>query len=270
MVAIIDLEEQHVGHTKHLDSLENRTVIVTGAAQGIGQAVAEWVIELGGNLVAVDLNKEMLEQSMSSLVHERVMSIVGNVTDPELAADTVDRAETRFGAVHGLVNNAGIIRPAMIERMSVRQWQEVIDVHLSGSFYWLQAVGRHMIRRANEGQPGGSIVNISSEAGRRGSIGQVNYAAAKAGILGLTMSAAREWGRYGIRTNSVCFGVVETPMTEVIRSERFRDKMLEQIPLGRWASASEVARTVCYLLSDASSYVTGQHVGVNGGYHISV
>jgi 3-oxoacyl-[acyl-carrier protein] reductase len=257
--------------TKNMVSLQGRTIVVTGAAQGIGKATAELAIELGANIVGVDLNGEALGAVLASLPAERVMKVVGSVTDAELAAKTIADAANRFGSVNGLVNNAGIIRPAMIEKMSMRQWQEVIDVHLTGAFLWLQAVGRHLVERAKDGDAsGGSVVNISSDAGRKGSVGQINYAAAKAGLLGMTMTAAREWGKYNIRTNSICFGVVETPMTEVVRGEKFRDGLLAQIPLARWATPDEVVRTVCFLLSDAASYTTGQHIGVNGGFHISV
>jgi len=257
--------------TKNMVSLQGRTIVVTGAAQGIGKATAELAIELGANVVAVDLNGEALGPALAALPAERVMKVVGSVTDAELAASTVADAVGRFGSVNGLVNNAGIIRPAMIEKMSMHQWREVIDVHLTGAFIWLQAVGRHLVQRAKDGDAsGGAIVNISSDAGRKGSVGQINYAAAKAGLLGMTMTAAREWGKYNIRTNSICFGVVETPMTEVVRGEKFRDGMLAQIPLARWATPDEVVRTVCFLLSDASSYTTGQHIGVNGGFHISL
>ncbi|ABF12383.1 SDR family NAD(P)-dependent oxidoreductase [Cupriavidus metallidurans] len=252
-------------------SLEGRTIVVTGAAQGIGKAVVELGIELGANVVAVDLNGETLNAALAPLPAERVMAVAGSVADSALATRAVADAVSRFGAVHGLVNNAGIIRPAMIDKMTDQQWTDVIDVHLSGSFYWTRAVGQHMVSRAKDGdKTGGSIVNISSDAGRKGSIGQINYAAAKAGMLGMTMTAAREWGRYNIRSNSVCFGVVETPMTEVVRGEKFRDGMLAQIPLGRWSTPEEVVKTVCFLLSDGSSYVTGQHLGVNGGFHISL
>ena len=257
--------------TKNMVSLQGRTIVVTGAAQGIGKATAELAIELGANIVGVDLNGEALGAVLASLPAERVMKVVGSVTDAELAAKTIADAANRFGSVNGLVNNAGIIRPAMIEKMSMRQWQEVIDVHLTGAFLWLQAVGRHLVERAKDGDAsGGSIVNISSDEGRKGSVGQINYAAAKAGLLGMTMTAAREWGKYNIRTNSICFGVVETPMTEVVRGEKFRDGLLAQIPLARWATPDEVVKTVCFLLSDAASYTTGQHIGVNGGFHISV
>jgi 3-oxoacyl-[acyl-carrier protein] reductase len=256
---------------QNLVNLEGRTIVVTGAGQGIGKAIATLAVELGGNVVALDLNPDTLGTAMSALPASRVQQVVGSVTDAELAARAVAEAVERFGGVHGLVNNAGITRPAMIEKMTPQQWQEVIDVHLTGTFYWLQAVGRHMVARAKAGDSsGGAIVNISSDAGRKGSIGQVNYAAAKAGMLGVTMTAAREWGRYNIRTNSICFGVVETPMTEVVRGEKFRDGMLAQIPLGRWSTPEEVVKTVCFLMSDAASYITGQHLGVNGGFHISL
>jgi 3-oxoacyl-[acyl-carrier protein] reductase len=252
-------------------SLKGRTIVVTGAGQGIGRATTELVVKLGGNVVALELNEATLAQTVSALPKERVLGVVGSVTDPHLAAGTVDKAVAQFGAVHGLVNNAGIIRPAMIEKMSARQWQDVIDVHLTGAFYWLQATGRHMIQRAKEGDAtGGSIVNISSDAGRKGSIGQINYAAAKAGLLGMTMTAALEWSKFNIRTNSICFGVVETPMTDTIRGDKFRDGILAKIPLGRWAQPEEVVKAVCFLLSDGASYITGQHLGVNGGYHITV
>ncbi|BAM88152.1 MULTISPECIES: SDR family NAD(P)-dependent oxidoreductase [Bradyrhizobium] len=257
--------------TKNMVSLQGRTIVVTGAAQGIGKATTDLAIELGANVVAVDLNGEALGPALAGFPAERVMKVVGSVTDAELAASTVADAVDRFGSVNGLVNNAGIIRPALIEKMSMHQWQEVIDVHLTGAFLWLQAVGRHLVQRAKDGDAsGGAIVNVSSDAGRKGSVGQINYAAAKAGLLAMTMTAAREWGKYNIRANSICFGVVETPMTEVVRGEKFRDGILGQIPLARWATPDEVVRTVCFLLSDASSYTTGQHIGVNGGFHISL
>jgi NAD(P)-dependent dehydrogenase (short-subunit alcohol dehydrogenase family) len=156
---------------------------------------------------------------------------VGNVADPDFTETAVRDVAARVGAIDGLVNNAGITRPAMIEKMTLEQWSEVISVHLTGAFLWTQAVGRIMLAQGKAGRENpGSILNISSDAGRAGSIGQINYAAAKSGLLGMTMSAAREWSKFGVRTNSVCFGVVETPMTETIRGDKFRDGILARIP----------------------------------------
>ncbi len=253
-----------------LASLENKVIIVTGAAQGIGAGVVERAISLGARVIAVDLNSDKLGESIRSY-GDKVMAQVGDVADDDFVRSTVNRAVQRFGAIHGLVNNAGITRPAMIEKMSLDQWNQVLNVHLTGAFLWTQAVGKHMIERYNNGDKApGAIVNHSSIAGLKGSIGQINYSAAKSGQLGLTMATAREWARYGIRANTVCFGVVETPMTETIRGDKFRERMLAGIPLGRWSQPSEVTPMICFLLSDDAGYITGQYIAIDGGAHISV
>ena len=251
-------------------SLEGKTIVVTGVAQGIGQAVANLAIALGGWVIGIDLNGDKLN-AFAATTSGRLLPYVGNVADPEFAETTVRHVTASVGSIDGLVNNAGITRPAMIEKMTLQQWSEVITVHLTGAFLWTQAVGRMMLAQGKAGRENpGSIVNISSDAGRAGSIGQINYAAAKSGLLGMTMSTAREWSKFGVRTNSVCFGVVETPMTETIRGDKFRDGVLARIPMGRWAAPDEAVKPVCFLLSDAASYITGQHIAVDGGYHISV
>jgi 3-oxoacyl-[acyl-carrier protein] reductase len=251
-------------------SLESKTIVVTGAAQGIGQAIANLAIALGARVVGVDLNGERLN-AFAAATNGQLLAYVGNVADPEFTEATVSDVKARLGAIDGLVNNAGITRPAMIEKMTLQQWNDVISVHLTGAFLWTHAVGRIMVAQGKAGRESpGSIVNISSDAGRAGSIGQINYAAAKSGLLGMTMSTAKEWSKFGVRTNSVCFGVVETPMTETIRGDKFRDGILARIPMGRWAAPEEAVKPVCFLLSDGASYITGQHIAVDGGFHISV
>lgn len=251
-------------------SLEGKTIVVTGAAQGIGRAISSLAMALGARVIGIDLNGEKLD-AFAATTNGRLLSYAGNVADPEFTEATVRHVTASVGAIDGLVNNAGITRPAMIEKMTLQQWSEVISVHMTGAFLWTQAVGRIMLAQGKAGRENpGSIVNISSDAGRAGSIGQINYAAAKSGLLGMTMSTAREWSKFGVRTNSVCFGVVETPMTETIRGDKFREGILARIPMGRWAAPEEAVKPVCFLLSDAASYITGQHIAVDGGYHISV
>ena len=251
-------------------TLQGRVIVVTGAGQGIGRAIVERTVEFGGVVVAVDVNAHALADLAQAFGPAQVLTHVGSVSDPDCAPLVIQRGVERFGAVHGLVNNAGIVRAAMAHKMSVAAWREVMDVNASGAFYFLQAAGEHMLERAKrDGGPRGAIVNISSDAGRRGTIGQINYSASKAALLGMTMSAAREWGKFGIRVNTIAFGVVETAMTERVRSEEVRATYLAQIPFGRWASPAEVALPVLFLLSDAASYITGQHLSVNGGYHMS-
>lgn len=256
--------------TRNLLAMAGRNVLITGAAQGIGLATAQLLYDLGAHLTLVDASENKLAEVAKTFDAGRVLALAASVTNRDQIQGVIDEAARRFGGVHGLVNNAGIVRAAMIDKMTPDQWQQVIDVNLTGVFNCLQLVGADMKRRAEAGEKSpGAIVNISSDAGRKGTIGQVNYGAAKAGVLGITMSAAREWGRYGIRVNSVAFGVVATEMTEVIRGEKFREKMLANIPLGRFVEPEEAVQPIAFLLSEAGSYVTGQHLSVNGGAHMA-
>lgn len=248
-------------------SLEGRRVLVTGAAQGIGREVARTVASLGGKVGVVDLNGDGLG-SLAEELGSNAKSYVGTVTDQSFIDGIVDDMTQEWGGVDGLFNNAGIVRAAMIHKMSREQWDEVINVNLTGVYLCLQSVGRHMMKRAESGEAGvcnGQIVNVSSIAGTRGTIGQINYGAAKAGVLGITMSAAREWARYGICVNAVSFGTVVTPMTEVVRGPKFAAQTLANIPLGRYAETSDVAPGVCFLLCSGSTYITGKNLVIDGG-----
>ena len=250
--------------------LVGRTVLVTGAAQGIGKSVADLAYDLGASVVMVDMNRDALLAVAEKYDSARVLVLSGSVTDSAFVKSAFDAGVKKFGGVHGLGNIAGIIRPAMIEKMTDEQWRTVIEVNLTGSYYCVQAFGQTALASIKAGdKTPRSIVNISSDAGRMGTIGQINYSAAKAGLFGITMSAGREWAKFNIRSNAICFGVVETAMTEVIRGEKFKDGVLAKIPMQRWSSTEEAAKAICFFLSDASSYMTGQIISADGGGFMS-
>jgi 3-oxoacyl-[acyl-carrier protein] reductase len=250
--------------------MSDKVVMITGGGQGIGRTLAEHILNMGGRVSLLDINPETLDDVKKHFGSDGVLIHCGDVSQQDFVHQSVQKTVEYFGDLHGLINNAGIIRPSMADEMPLEQWKIVIDVNLTGAFICLQAVGNHLIGKAKKGDTNpGSIVNISSDAGRRGTIGQINYGAAKSGVLGLTMCSAREWGRYNINVNSICYGMVETTMTETIRHEKFRDKYLSQIPLGRFSTPEDVAPTTCFLLSDSASYITGQHLSIDGGFYIS-
>jgi 3-oxoacyl-[acyl-carrier protein] reductase len=242
--------------------LTGKVAIVTGAAQGIGAAVASAFAASGARVCAVDLTLERADALAATLRGSGADAIgVGcDVSRRDQVDAMVDAAQRHFGGVDILVNNAGITRPAMLHKMTEAQWDEVVAVHLKGTFNCLQAVAPGMMERHY-----GRIINVTSTAGVLGTIGQINYGAAKAGIVGMTLSAARELARYGITVNAIAPGAA-TPMTETIRTDdRFKEKYLARIPLGRWAEAAEIAPVFVFFASDAASYVTGQVLAADGG-----
>lgn len=240
---------------------QDTVVVITGAAQGIGRAIATDFGREGARVAIVDLQQEKAQQVASeiSAAGGRAIAVACDVS----ARDEVERAasevRSRFGPIEVLISNAGITRPAMLRKMTLEQWDDVIAVHLNGAFYWLQAVVEDMVSKGS-----GRIVFSSSSTAQNGSIGQVNYAAAKAGILGLMRSAARELGRYGILVNAVAPSAA-TDMTEKVRTDpRFADG-IKKSTLGRWAQPSEVSPVYLFLASEAAKFVTGQVLSADGG-----
>ncbi|MFP5307954.1 MAG: 3-oxoacyl-ACP reductase FabG [Actinomycetes bacterium] len=243
--------------------LEDRTAIVTGAARGIGRAIAARLLAEGATVVVADLDGAAAAATATDLVEQhggRAEGVACDVVDEDAVAALVDGTVARHGDLHVVVNNAGITRDGMLHRMSLADFRAVVDVHLQGTWLVSRAALTHM--RAREG--GGAIVNLSSISGKLGNLGQTNYAAAKAGIVALTKATAREGARFGIRANAVQPGLIRTDMTAAMPADVFAEKEAD-IPLGRAGEPEEVADVVLFLASPMSSYVTGATVEVTGG-----
>ena len=245
--------------------LEGRAAIVTGAGEGIGQAVALKFAQEGARVVLASRRREPLEATKASIdaAGGEALIVPTDVGDWAAVQAMVATGLEAYGQIDILATCAGFTRPAMVHKMEIDDWNAVINVHLNGTFYSIRAVVNHMKERNY-----GRIITVTSVAGLVGTIGQVNYAAAKGGIVTLTKSCARELGRYRITANCVAPGA-ETKMTEtIVNDPKFKDKYLERIPLGFWAQPEEVSPTFAWLASEEACYTTGYVIGADGGLSI--
>ncbi len=247
-----------------MGTLKEAVVVVTGASRGLGRAIAEEMARGGAKVVVnYSRSKEPAEEVVKEISESggEAIAVQADVSDAEQAQSLIDQAMEKFNRVDVLVNNAGINIDSTLKKLSVEDWDKVIQVDLNSAFYTVHAVLPHMTE-----QGGGKIINMSSFVGEAGNIGQANYSAAKGGLLGFTKTAALELARYGITVNAICPGFIETDMVANI-PEDAQQKLLKSVPLGRFGKPEEIARAARYLVEDGD-YITGQSIDINGGVYI--
>ncbi|AGA85711.1 MAG: 3-oxoacyl-ACP reductase [Gammaproteobacteria bacterium HGW-Gammaproteobacteria-9] len=250
--------------------LQDKVIIVTGGGQGLGRAMGEYLAGKGARLALVDLNQERLDEAVAACkaAGGDARAYLCNVANEEQVTDMVARVAEDFGGLHGLVNNAGILRDGLllkvkdgeISKMSLAQWQAVIDVNLTGVFLCTREVAAKMVELKSEG----AIINISSIS-RAGNMGQTNYSAAKAGVASATVVWAKELARYGIRVAGVAPGFIETEMVASMKPEAL-EKMTSGIPLKRMGKPAEIAHSVAYIFEN--DYYTGRILELDGGLRL--
>jgi 3-oxoacyl-[acyl-carrier protein] reductase len=241
--------------------LDGRTALVTGAGRGIGRAIALKFAAAGADVVVCARTASQIEsvaQEVEALGRKAIARPldVGSLDDVQAVVEEVLQA---WGKIDVVVNNAGVTRDALLLRLTPEMWEEVLDINLTGTFNVTKAVARSMLK-----QKSGRIINITSVIGQMGNVGQANYAASKGGIIAFTKSVAKEFASRGITVNAVAPGFIETEMTAGL-DEKYREQIIQNIPLQRMGAAEEVAEVVLFLASPAARYITGQVVNVDGG-----
>ena len=241
--------------------LENKIALVTGAARGIGQAIALQLAADGADLALCDVKAEWLEDTAAKVkaLGRRAEGYAMDVANAAAVGEAVAQVLADFGRIDVLVNNAGITRDTLLMRMSEEDWDAVLDINLKGAFLVTKAVVKPMMK-----QRSGAIVNIASVVGIMGNPGQANYTASKAGLIALTKTTAKELGSRNVRVNAVAPGFIRTAMTDKL-AEPVKEAMLKMVPLGRLGEPEDVAKAVAFLASDAAAYVNGQTLAVCGG-----
>jgi NAD(P)-dependent dehydrogenase (short-subunit alcohol dehydrogenase family) len=260
--------EKKVSKTiKELFDLSGKTAIVTGGSRGIGKEMAEGLAEAGASLMLCARRAEWLDETLEEFRAKGFNAIgkLGDVSKPEDVQAVVDETVEKFGQIDILINNAGISWGAMPEEMPLNQWQKVLDVNLTGCFLMAQAVGREMLKRKS-----GSIINIASISGITSSADgpfYAGYVASKAGLIGLTRELAASWGRRGIRVNAIAPGFFHSRLADAV-IDRYEGDIRDNNPIPRIGQTGELKGAAVFLAGDASSYVTGQTIVVDGGMTI--
>ncbi|MGD9730224.1 MAG: 3-oxoacyl-[acyl-carrier-protein] reductase [Nitrospiraceae bacterium] len=245
--------------------LQGRVAVVTGAAQGIGRAIAEALARNGADVAVADLDAGRSQETVAAVqqLGRRALNVKVNVADWNDAKAMVDQVIKEWGKIDILVNNAGITRDGLLLRMKEEDWNLVLQVNLNGTFHCTKAVLQPMTK-----QRYGRIVNIASIVGVMGNVGQANYAASKAAVIGFTKTVAREYASRAVTVNAVAPGFIDTAMTQGLSSD-VKEVLQKQIPLGRLGQPGDIAAAVLFLASDEASYITGQVLHVNGGMLMS-